>query len=258
MKMTVDTSNSEKGRAFSAQCLAFLRFKEAEPEPDSDAVRPVWAMFASTETQLRPFVANAATGRAFTGEKRVFSFLKSKGFKTAWQRVPSGMVATVYRQDLFITDPGMVDASKIQFVLLPPESSLRPDNEVAAFLHSVVGDEWVTKTNAYEQNFDPHYLAAVAPVLSAYLDRRTLFPMIPDHRFYALLLASMLEKGLASLGVPDQSYRGMYQQPRWGHSFGMVYDPDKSLKTQPIFVNTQPALFAEVLAATVKEFVKRT
>ena len=252
MQLQIDMANSSKGRVFRAEMVAYSRFKRAEDEPKN--WRPVWAMFAGTETQLRPFVANLSTGRSASETSRhgaTVEFLKSKGFKTLWQRSPSGMTATIYRQDLFLVDPGMVDNTMIQFVIVPTKEFLHPDDEVAQYLKDGIGDAIIKAANRYEMNLDCDYIASLAPSFCAFLDRRCFLPIIPDHKFYARLLTACISKGLASFGSKNNYSRGR----SWGHTFGEEEGFSSINVSPPLYVHMTQDLLAQVMAEQVEQYV---
>lgn len=250
MQLHIDMSTSTKGRVFRAEMVAHSRFKSAEPE--TDKWRPVWAMFAGTETQLRPFMANLTTGRSASermsdrDKGTTIEFLKSKGFKTTWQRTEHGMLATIYRQDLFLVDPGMVDPSMVTFMIAPTDDFLHPSKDAADYLRSIVGEERIKKINQYQMLMDCDYIAALAPSFCAFVDRRCYFPIPPHHRFYARFLAACLDQRLASFGTPSRSYSS--RNGDWGRSFGEDDGMDK--------VGIRPVLYFHALQATLSDVLK--
>lgn len=252
MDLTIDTAtNSNKGRSFTAKMVAHSRFKRMEPETNNH--RPTWAMFAGTETQLRPFVANLMLGRSASETRKggtTIEFLKSRGYKVIWQRLPSGMTATIYRQDVYMVDPGMADPVEISFSIIPTKEFLHPDAAVAQYLKDNIGEAVLKKLNQYQMVCDCDYIAALAPSFAAFIDRRCLFPIIPDHRFYARLLVTMLGNRNASFGTKDShSSRG------WGTDFGIDQGFDEIGVSPPLYVYSLQSILSEILAEQVKKFV---
>jgi hypothetical protein len=175
----------KKGRSFSAKCVSIV---------GAETMRPIWAQFAGTDAELRPFATNLRLGRkAEPGNGRKHSnsdrleFLKSAGYQVAWQRETEGSLVTFYHPDLFRLDPGMVDPEGAKFVMLTPQWWLDAQ--------AVGADD------------------AQAHLFAAYLDRRTRCPLVADGAFYRQLYAAAIDHGLAKLpGDCDVKYaRGSFQ-----------------------------------------------
>jgi hypothetical protein len=205
-----------KGRSFKAICLASIEAGALWRGGDHklDVSRPVWAMFAGSEDEIRPFLANLMRGnRALVASRQngysrrrsnegAVEFLRSAGYSVLWQRLEEGSVATIYLPDLFNFDPGMVDPFMIRFVLAPPATFLAEQkiDTVSAVRHAAKLGYPLTK----EQ------LAALVPfamLFCATLDRRTRYPIPMDPRFPLHLLLVCLNEGLASWPPPEQSYQ---------------------------------------------------
>ena len=94
--------------------------------------RPVYASFAASEGEIRPFVANLLCGRVAvplssanrsyrrnrTAESG-YEFMRSAGYKVIYQRHEEGSIATIFLPELLDLDPGMVDPKGIKFVVIP-------------------------------------------------------------------------------------------------------------------------------------------
>ena len=207
-------STSGKGRSFRALLLASV---EADTlwdggATDTDAMRPVWAMFAGSDQELRPFATNLQMGRKAIFPKRKSGYsrakedklelLKSAAYEYAWQREPEGSVVTTFLPDLFSLDPGMIDPKGIKFIMLPTvewKSAQKIDvgpivKHARNFKHPVTEEQFVEWT-------------PLAFLFAAYLDRRTRCPIPPDGRFHLQLLLAALREGLASWSCPRDSYR---------------------------------------------------
>lgn len=203
--MTIDFTifqNQGKGRAFGATCVA-LASSSILPEYLPDTIRPIYATFAGTETELRPFVANLRAGRkaepteASSKRTRVenrIEFMKSTKFSVAWQREEGGCLVTFYHPELFRMDPGMVDPETIRFAMFIPRA-WEVEQKIPN-LRDVVA-------SAYRSDipFDHSKLLELAPaacLFAAYLDRRTRTPIVADPRFHLRLLVACLEAEFAS------------------------------------------------------------
>jgi hypothetical protein len=216
-------SSNGKGRSFRALLLACV---EADSlweggAADTEVMRPVWAMFAGSDQELRPFAANLKAGRKAIFPKRDAGYtrskedklelLKSAGYEQTWQREPEGSVVTTFLPDLFSLDPGMIDTKGIAFIVLPTvdwkgaqKIEVGPIVQHArSFKHAVTDDQladWVP----------------LAFLFAAYLDRRTRCPIPPDGRFHLQLLLAALRDGLASWSTPRDSYRGYHDERPFG------------------------------------------
>jgi hypothetical protein len=200
-----------KGRTFQAVCLASV---EADAlwdggQTNTDDMRPVWAMFANSEQELRPFMMNLKSGRKcsivkgqqYRRKDERMEMLRSAGYTTTWQREAEGSIATSFLPDLFHMDPGMVDVKGGTFVLLPTQEWVNAQQiELGPLVQHA--REFVP-TMPYEKSpaLTDDQLAELVPtsfLFAAYLDRRTRCPLLADGRFYLQLMLACLKEGLAS------------------------------------------------------------
>ena len=135
-EVVIAPEEGKKGRSFRALHLASATADARWPggaTKKEGVLRPVHAIFLGSEAELRPFAANLQLGRlaSTSGEstrrrrnqqQTGFEFLKSAGYRQAWQRHEEGAVLTVYLPDLFHLDPGMVDPKIVRFVLAPSKA----------------------------------------------------------------------------------------------------------------------------------------
>jgi hypothetical protein len=196
-----------KGRSFRAVLLASV---EADllwtgGQTGSDNLRPVWAMFAGSEQELRAFVANLTTGRKaiFPKNNRYsrakddqLEILKSAGYQTIWQRETEGAIATLYLPELFQMDPGMVDPMGIRFVLLPTMEWVQNQKlEMLPLIRHAKRVGYEISTERLKE------LAPISYLFCTYLDRRTRCPLVSDGRFYLQLMLACLNCGVASFST---------------------------------------------------------
>lgn len=221
-----------KGRAFQATCVAAATadnlWAEARGRDPGSTMRAVWAMFAGTEQQLRPFVANLKSGRKAEpagdnwkgGDSERFEFLRSSGFQTYWQREAEGCLVTLYHPELFRLDPGLIDPVRIDFLLFVPTEWARAQQ--------VDLEASVRHVQPLVPNVPSDYLASLAVtsyLFAGYLDRRTRCPLFADGRFYLQLLVAALDQGLASVPGGDLKYnRG--RGDVWGHNSAHCFNVD--------------------------------
>jgi hypothetical protein len=200
---------TRKGRSFTASCLAIV---EADTLWDggtiSDDTRPVFAMFAGSDQEMRPFQANLRIGKKahFVSDQRSYrkktdkiEFLRSAGYQYTWQREAEGSILTVRLPELFEMDPGMVDVWGAKFVMLPTKEWLAAQtiDPKPALDH--------VKQLGFNRELDPNFVP-LASLFAVYLDRRTRCPILMDERFYLQLFIASLTEGLASF--PDDGGYG--------------------------------------------------
>jgi hypothetical protein len=230
-----------KGRAFTAVCVATIeadRLWEGG-QTATDNMRPVWAMFATSEAELRPFMANLKTGRKaqfikgegyYTKKQERLEILRSAGYQIAWQREPEGSIATIFLPELFQLDPGMVDTKEAKFVLLPAKD-WAPSQKIDP-------TPIVTHTRKLQVPLTDDQVAALAPIaflFCSYLDKRTRRPLYSDGRFFMQLMLACLAKGLASWPV-DESYRWRHDRDKFG------YNPSHRFQQDTVSANVEQGI----------------
>ena len=217
--LVIQPQEGKKGRSFQANCVAIITANGLFDEANGKTIRPVWAMFAGSDNELRPFVANLKLGRKAQsesyrrqGDDDRLEFLKTVGYYVAWQRETEGSLATLYHPDLFRLDPGMVDPKGVGFILLVPTDWAEQQK-----LKTEAAVEFV---NVLGYPLDREALTTLVPtayLFAAYLDRRTRCPLIADGHFYLQLLCAALDKGLASF--PGSNIKYVYNSRHdWGHN----------------------------------------
>lgn len=262
----IEPKSEGKGRTFRAVLLASVEADllwSGGTSGSTDSMRPVWAMFAGSDQELRAFMANLTGGRLAKCEKRYgyyrsgkqerLEFLRSARYQTIWQREDEGSLATIYLPDLFKMDPGMVDPSGIGFVLLPTQEwdaqQILPTVALAKHLercgYQQLGPDWAREWGT------------TAHLFAAYLDRRTRCPLIADGRFYIQLFAACLKHKLASF-APKDSFSS-------NRDFGVHQDHDyHETDTQLVgfrkglVFRSNHAAFETVLAQEVETFFRIT
>jgi hypothetical protein len=211
-RITIAPPTEGKGRSFSATLLASVEADLLWPggHTAGETIRPVWAMFAGSDQEMKAFVANLTMGRKATmprdgyyrrGKEERMEFLKSARYQQFAQRMPEGTVVTVYLQDLFQIDPGMVDPDGIRFILLPTQEwdSEQKIDHRPLYEHVVQCGYSLTE----------EFIADLAPtsyLFAAYVDRRTRCPLVADPKFYMQLMLACLQNGLATFAAPRDAY----------------------------------------------------
>lgn len=237
-----------KGRTFRATYLASAiadSLWSGGTTDTGDVERPVFAVFAGSDAELRPFVANLMLGRRaltqdgyYRRRARGFEFLRSAGYRYTWQREDEGSLVTVYLPELFLMDPGMVDPKVARFVLLPPKHWADGQKiETAAIVKHAKRLPLVKQVNAppkeewRRERWTPEdaplseeKLAALVPtayLFAAFLDRRTRAPLVADGRFYLQLMLACLKAGYASWSCGD---RHSYGERPFGQNAALKFE----------------------------------
>lgn len=213
-----------KGRTFRATLLASveadLMWEAGRAAGDTE--RPIWAMFAGSDQELRSFVANLRVGRRAVYPKKAndysrgkedrMEFLKSAGFRQIWQREEEGSLVTLCHPDLFLADPGMVDPKVISFVLLPSRAWHAAQKvDVAPVVSHLRRYGYKVPTDEQLAEW-----AVTAYLFAVYLDRRTRGPLVADGRFYAQLMLRCLQDGLATFSrTSEYGEQPFGVHPKW-------------------------------------------
>lgn len=212
---TVTDENSKKGRSFSFDMTAFIK---SSLIPDgSSTTRPTWAVLGLPESVANAIRANLLTGRRFETAGRSptrFEFLKSQ--KWAWesQRHAEGVLATIYAPQHLAPDPGFVDPESVSALVVADhgwvgqwQAERKPEDvhRTRQLIEAVEAlPDGPRLRNWYgPSNLTLDVLLDVAPLVTAYLDRRTRVPLIQDLPYQVLLLS--LLSGQGSLRVPSSS-----------------------------------------------------
>jgi hypothetical protein len=226
-------TDSGKGRTFRAVCLASVEATSFwEGGGTRDIERPVWAVFAGSEGELRPFATNLAMGRkALVGEgggyrsyrDNKMELLRSAGYVQTWQREAEGAIVTAFQPDFFRADPGMVDPDGAKFIILAPSVWLDAQKIDRRLIDVHV--KRIHGAGLSEDQTLPSRTIALAYLFNLYLDRRTRCPLVGDGRFYVQVMLACLREGLASYPVRDEH---SYGQRPFGHhaSLGFLEKDD--------------------------------
>lgn len=241
------------GRVFHACLLACAYASKCWQYGSLDPARPVFAVFAGPSAEMRPFLANIRED----GKLRMFGDLAhgrdSKGSPLEFMRSAvycyesqthdlasgpavdpetgrrrqerPGVVTTIYLPALYDLDPagGIDDDPKAPFhyICMPGrqrlerEADLLDNREIVSHLQ-VAGFTAIPASAL--RTFGAH-----AALICAGVDRRVDIPIIHDPRFYAQLLAALLDARLASWSVARADLRNSWRRPGWGHNIEVSY-----------------------------------
>lgn len=236
-RYVIETQEGKKSRSFGATCLGIITANGLSDKA-GNTIRPVWALFAGTETELKPFIANLRLGHKASphnhrgGDDNRLEFLKGARYQAFWQKEAEGAVVTIHHPELFRLDPGMTDPEGLRFILLVPEdwAASQEGLEPSAVEYVQELKNWLD----WQHKLTQEQLEALVPtayLFAAYLDRRTHMPLITDGRFYLQILVSALNCGIASLPGSDIKYNrsawgewGIHSAHAFNISNGSYYD----------------------------------
>ena len=257
-----------KGRIFEAMLIGYLDAPVLfEAARGAQTERPVWAVFAGSDTQMRPFTANLQMGRRAVVPKRAagsltdgtkFEFLRSAGYEWRHQRIDNGGCVTVFLPELFRLDPGMVDPEHIQYLAAPTQAwidALRPTlpplesvrEHMKRFRKGGKGLPGNTPTAEVLADLLPW-----AMLFAAYLDRRTGAPLIPDPLFQLRLFVYCLAKGYARFPRRKDEYGGDAAFGQAAKGEFEAYGLDRAGLVSPVLVNMKHKKFDELYALAVE------
>lgn len=250
-EVQIEQKQGSKGRSFGATLLACASSNLLNGGGGDNTTRPIWAMFATSEGSAAPFAANLRKGRkaivqgtSYRRGAQVYEFLKTAGYVFTTQRFAEGHIISVHLHSAFVLDPGMVDLrSPISFAILLPGEPIEVEES----------EEEEKVNHRYAEaptELDRLMVKRLAPTFAAFMDRRTRAPLIPDPRFYELLLHTCLDKGLAALPTEET-----YYHRRWGRMQSFVAQGLSDVGIcAGLQVHASHIQFEEVLSSTVTEF----
>ena len=210
MKTGVIVVGKDGGKQESFRCthLGHVKWSAVLSNPTRNGPdRPIWLSLAASPQEMRAVEANLRMGRTLKVDHRTLELLKTAPYVWSRQSAPNTTVLTVYLPDIFRLDPGQVDASGVQFYVLPPKSwcddySAKHRDAIARAVASVTSDPEYT-----ERLTD---LAPRAVWMLNMINSRTRCPVIREIAFAlrvyrAASVSMMLDHGgdVGCLGMAD-------------------------------------------------------
>lgn len=264
--LTIVTDEGSKGRSFRATLLAHATSRSLWAGGTHDNLRPIWAMIATTDAESLPFIRNLQCGRkanCFGDGNRdkasTFELLKSAGYEYQAQRHPEGVVWTCFLPELFRIDAGMSDPEGVKFAMLPAAGWLADEDHatakwLAGLYREEAGDWYGAEKRQAESDAkrlsEMLYLTRVSGLFAARLNSRTRCPLIPDPRFYSLILAALLNSGQAGLAGVES-----YTRESWGRLGSFREEGLQAVGIAPgVVCETAHVQLEPVLAACVKTY----
>ncbi len=241
--LLVESKADAKGRSFRGELLGYVsanEFWEGGSGAGRELIRPVFAMFACSDAEARPFVANLQIGNKAVvkteydhDDHKKFEFMKSAKYTFVQQKhvlddssfpPRSGVVVTVYLHDLFRTDDVMVDPDEVKFVLVPDREWLAPVKpEVVEHLRKFLWSiDWPNCSMSGPSEARIEYISRVCFLWAKQIMTRTKLPIPEDGRFFAQALAASLMK-YSTFGDREERYCG------WKREFGAIGGVDSEL-----------------------------
>lgn len=124
MLLTIEAKGG-KGRSFTAECLTYATADRLWVDADTNARRPIFAVFAGPSEELRAFTENLKLGHAASegtkerGATR-YEFLRSVPYRWWTRALPAGgSVTSVAHPSLLSWRLPLEDAYRYRFVALP-------------------------------------------------------------------------------------------------------------------------------------------
>lgn len=208
--LSIAPAKEGKGRTFTVALLGYICANSLwELGGAGNAERPVWIAFGGSESEVRAVWANLMTGRRADGRShqhnfkpdKHFEFLKSAGYVFASQKMQGAqtteVICTAYLPSLFLIDPGLVDPKAISFIAMLGERFVDvPESQIQACVQHIRSLKILPESEKLHEKLV--WAAKMAPLVRAYLDRRTRGPIIEDPRFHMQLLVALLRVGLAA------------------------------------------------------------
>jgi hypothetical protein len=247
-----------KGRAFSAEVLAYASASALWDAGSASTLRPAFLLCGTSEEEAEPVRENLRAGERahMKGDPgpdagTYVEFMRSAGYAFASERTEEGTIITAHLPELCDFQPGLVDPAGVRFVLFPARDDLAEmhvgELEFAALRRALA------RLGVAVPHDDLSDLAATAAMWAAYLDERSELPIPPDTSFRIELCLAALKDGLASLAVPPGKTGtfGPFEHEKFG--FTAYIAPHVALAPGIACMATHAEL-AALLAREIKRF----
>ena len=220
--LRVEPKEGSKGRSFRGELVCWAAanaFWEGGENAGRDLIRPVFAVFACSDAEARPFTANLQCGNkaqefsdyGYENKGTRWEFLRSAKYSFVPQKHPEGVFVQAYLHDLVRDDAAMVDPDEVKFILIPSKEWLAPvDPNVVAHLGTWFGGiNWKERYVEKPTEADTILIAQSCHLWAKQIAVRTKLPIPNDARFFAQVLASaLLEKVTTFAGDASGWKRG--------------------------------------------------
>lgn len=228
--LRVESKEDSKGRSFRGEIVAYAcanSFWEGGENAGRELIRPVFAVFACSDAEARPFQANLQCGnraRCFNDygheDREKWEFMRSAKYTYVQQKHPEGVFVQAYLHELFRDDVAMVDPSEVKFILLPAKEWLAPnDRRVTDHLRAWFGRiDWKECSVTVPTDAQIETIARTCHLWARQIAVRTKLPIPNDARFFAQALATCLLVGVSTFSGEGGGWRPPFgEQGRFYH-----------------------------------------
>lgn len=227
--LRVESKEDSKGRSFRGEIVCYAlanQFWEGGENASRELIRPVFAVFACSDAEARPFQANLQCGnkaQCFNDyghdDRTKWEFMRSAKYTYVPQKHPEGVFVQVYLHDLFRNDAAMVDPNEVKFILLPAKEWLAPeDQRVTDHLRAWFGRiDWKDRGVTAPTDEQIEAIARTCHLWARQIAVRTKLPIPNDARFFAQALAACLLVGVSTFAGDRHSW-----SPPFGQHGGFI------------------------------------
>jgi hypothetical protein len=218
--LRVESKEDSKGRSFRGEIVCHASangFWEGGENAGRNLIRPVFAVFACSDAEARPFAANLQCGNkaqvfsdhGYQEKGTYWEFMRSAKYTYVQQKHPEGVFVQAYLHDLFRDDAAMVDPEEVKFILLPAKDWLAPhDKRVMDHLQA-----WFSRIDWKECSVNAptdsqiETIARTCHLWARQIAVRTKLPIPNDARFFAQALAACLLYGISTFSGEGRGCR---------------------------------------------------
>jgi hypothetical protein len=209
--LRVESKDNSKGRSFRGEIVAYAcadSYWEGGENANRDLTRPVFAVFACSDAEARPFQANLQCGNkalvfsdhGYEEKGKRWEFMRSAKYTYVQQKHPEGVFIQAYLHELFRDDAAMVDPNEVKFILLPAKDWLAPEDARAAnhVLSWARRIDWKALHRPAPTDEHVETIVRTCHLWARQIAVRTKLPIPNDARFFAQALAACLLVGVST------------------------------------------------------------
>ena len=228
--LRVESKEESKGRSFRGEVVCYASangYWEGGENAGRELIRPVYAVFACSDAEARPFTANLQCGNkaqvfsdhGYQEKGTYWEFMRSAKYTYVQQKHSEGVFVQAYLHDLFRDDSAMVDPDEVKFILIPSIEWLAPDDQrVNEHLRTCFSRvNWKERSCTAPSEAQIETIARSCHLWAKQIAVRTKLPIPNDARFFAQALAACLLHGVSTF-----SGSGSGWSPPFGENGGFV------------------------------------
>jgi len=228
--LRVESKEESKGRSFRGEVVCYASangYWDGGENAGRDLIRPVFAVFACSDAEARPFQANLQCGNkaqvfsdhGYQEKGTYWEFMRSAKYTYVQQKHPEGVFVQAYLHDLFRDDSAMVDPDEVKFILIPAIEWLAPDDQLVnehlfAYFSNV---DWKERSCKGPSEAQAEIIARSCHLWAKQIAVRTKLPIPNDARFFAQALAACLLHGVSTFSGDGRGW-----QPPFGENGGFA------------------------------------